>query len=159
MANVFDKYLEEKPISQDNLFERYLPVEEKKTIPPTEVKKEERVFELITAPEKEPFKDTFLKKLGRIVVPKSLETRLGLRESTMAEDMMTQEDARLSYFRQKDFEKRYQKEIKEDPQIPKEYKEPESVVGQIAEGIKYVYRSSVIPAIGYMAEATGQQVG
>ena len=73
--------------------------------------------------------------------------------------MMSQEDARLSYYRQKDFEKRYQKEIKEDPQIPKEYKEPESVVGQIAEGIKYGYRATVIPAIGYMAEATGQQAG
>ncbi|MCF7835797.1 MAG: Eco57I restriction-modification methylase domain-containing protein [Candidatus Marinimicrobia bacterium] len=142
------------------LYKDTQPTESKNIIKDKEAVREEKPkFELKQAPPEEKFQDTFLKKLGRIVVPKSLEVRLGLRETTISEDMMTQEDAKLSYFRQKEFQDRYNKEIKEKPEIPKEYKEPESVIGQIAEGIKYGYQATVIPSIGYMAEATGRQVG
>jgi len=73
--------------------------------------------------------------------------------------MMQGEDARISYLRDKQFIDLYKKEVTEAPEIPKDYKEPKTFTGQLLEGIKSGYISSIKGGLGYFIETMGRQIG
>ena len=113
--------------------------EEEKPLSPTQVGQiaEELGYPVIKpVPPKEEVKDTWLKRIARIVLPRSLEIKLGITEPNEWDLAMEREDARLSYLREKKFKELYQKEIVKNPEVPKDYKEPTSFTGQLLEGFK-----------------------
>jgi len=103
--------------------------------------------------------DSWFKKIARAILPRNLEIRLGLTTPNEWETTMQLEDARLSYLREKKFLDLYKKEIKEAPQLPKDYKEPTSFTGQLLEGIESGYISSIKGGFGYFVESMGRQIG
>jgi len=108
-------------------------------------------------PEKEK-KDTWLKRVARFILPRSLEIKLGITEPTEWELMMQHEDDRLNYLRRQHFKELYRKEIIKNPKVPKEYKEPTTFIGQFLEGIKEGY-ISMKSSFGYFVESLGRQIG
>jgi len=113
-------------------------------------------FETIgTAPPKEPIKDTWIKRVGRFILPRTMEVKLGITEPNYWDIAMKREDARLSYLREKKFIDLYKKEVTESPTIPEGYKEPTSFTGQVIEGVKSGYISSIKGGFGYFAETLG----
>ena len=98
---------------------------------------------LKSAPIQEEEEDTMLKRISRLILPRSLEIKLGITKPNDWDIMMQNEDGRMSYIREKQFTELYKKEIKESPVVPKEYKEPTGFFGQFLEGIQTGYISSI----------------
>ncbi len=109
--------------------------------------------------EKEPIKDTWINKLGRFILPRSLEIKLGITEPNIQEQMMEKEEARLSFAREKEFRTLLDQEIKESPTIPSDYKEPTTFIGQAIEGLEAGYIGQMKGGFGYFIEAIGRQIG
>lgn len=55
-------------------------------------------------------------------------------------------------WRKKNFRKRYKEEIKSKPEIPKDYEEPDTFLGQLVEGVESFVRRQALPGIGYTIE-------
>jgi len=129
--------------------------------PPTTIEIAERIGYPIleAAPPKEEIKDTWLKRVARVILPRSLEIKWGITEPNEWDLTMEAEDTRLSLLREKQFTDLYKKEITEAPEIPKDYKEPTGYWGQLLEGLKSGYISSVKGGFGYFAESMGRQLG
>ena len=111
---------------------------------------------LKSAPIQEEEEDTMLKRISRLILPRSLEIKLGITKPNDWDIMMQNEDGRMSYIREKQFTELYKKEIKESPVVPKEYKEPTGFFGQFLEGIQTGYISSIKGGFGYFVESMGR---
>lgn len=120
---------------------------------------EQALPKLEQAPPKKEEEGSLFKTLARIVLPRSVEIKLGLTEPDLKERMWEQEGARSTYYREKRFEERYKAEITEQPTIPSGYKEPGTFFGQLYEGVKSGYMSTIKPTVGYLAESFGREIG
>jgi hypothetical protein len=103
-------------------------------------------------------KEGILQKIGKLLLPKSLEVKFGLTEPTMRETMLEQENARASYLRQQQTKAVFEREKVSEAKIPATYKEPTTPAGQFIEGTKLgieVMKSTP----GYFAEAMGRLAG
>jgi len=153
-------YWETIPKEKTSVKKKVLPWTEETTKPLSTVEVVQMVgYPVLRAapPEKEK-KDTWLKRVARFILPRSLEIKLGITEPTEWELRMQHEDARLNYLRRQYFKKLYQKEIIKNPKIPKDYKEPTTFIGQFLEGIKEGY-ISMKSSFGYFVESLGRQIG
>jgi len=128
------------------------------------VEKPEPTFKQYTGPgivdrQEEPL----WRKVAKWALPEQLEKVAGLdqpmEEKTIKQRMMEIEDANQVYYRDKKFQEVLTKEIKENPKIPDDYKEPDSFVGQVIEGVESGWKGTVVPSIGYFAESTGIKIG
>src|SRR3990167_3160254 len=110
--------------------------------------------------------DSILRKVIKAVLPRNIEIKFGITESNIAEQMMKNEDSRQVYLRQKKLEETFKREgvpedivINPEKYLPAGYKEPTTFGGQLKEGITYGYYSTIKPAIGYLTESMGQELG
>ncbi len=104
------------------------------------------------------FKDSFGKKVGRFLTPKSLEDNLGFRGLTKAEELRRGESRFQNRIRMSEFESKIKEQIKTEPTAPSDYKEPTSFTGSLVEGVKSGYYGTLKPALGYFQESMGHQV-
>lgn len=103
------------------------------------------------------------RKAAKLALPKKAEDAFGLNEpmpeKTITQRLQERETANQVYLRDKKFKELLNKEIKESPKIPSDYKEPDSFLGQVVEGVEAGWKSTVVPSIGYFAESTGMKIG
>ena len=76
-------------------------------------------------------------------------------EPSIKDVLRENEDARLSYIREKQFVKLYQEQITENITLPTDYKEPTSFIGQFLEGVKAGWYTQLKAGFGYAVESLG----
>jgi len=115
-------------------------------------------IELVTR-KKEPFIKTAAKK----ILPSGAEKLFGLDKpepiKTERERFLDIEKSRQAFAREQEFREVFNREVREDIKLPKDYKEPEGFFGQLVEGVEAGWKSTVVPSVGYFTEAMGRKIG
>ncbi len=126
-------------------------------------KPQETKLEAYTGPSITQKKEPLWRKAVKVILPKAVEDVFGLNkpmpEKTTAELMKENESARQVYYREQHFTEKLNSQIKENPKLPVDYKEPTSFFGQLIEGVEAGWKSTVVPAVGYFSESMGIKIG